>query len=139
MGQLTYNEIIQNHKTMTASELHAAMKGYLVNHPMLNHDFVEGDDPQNVNYMFAVWAIEADARIESKQDMLDLLSVLEKQCPVIAIDEGFYGGCRANSNQELIVQKIKFDIANEFYHADDYPAYQAAVELGWLQPEAETV
>lgn len=83
--------------------------------------------PQNINWMFTVWVLdnleldEADLRL--------LLQVLNKHYSgEISIHEG-WGGCEADSNQELISEKIRFDASE---HSNDSDTLRAAVKMGWV-------
>lgn len=83
--------------------------------------------PQNINWMFTVWAL--DGAEFDEEGLRLLLQVLDKHYSgEISIHEG-WGGCEADSNQELISEKIRFDASE---HTNDSDTLRAAVKMGWV-------
>jgi hypothetical protein len=120
-------KMIQNYKAMSVEELRTAMLAVIPDNTW--HEEL-APTPENLNWMFVVFKVH-DAK--SADDLQDLLAILNQQyAGPISIHEG-WGGTEADSNLELITEKLRFD----WYElSDEYTAvYQAAVALGWLDSE----
>ena len=84
--------------------------------------------PQNVNWMYAVQ--ELDECTCGRDDLIGLLKELDDNYSgTISIHEG-WGGCEADSNQELITQKLIFDL-HEHVYAHNREAILEVFRLGW--------
>ena len=84
--------------------------------------------PENINYMYAVSCID-----DGDDDLESILEAMNKHyAGPIAVYES--GGCSADSNQELIVSKLEFDLREniESHNAD---ATLEAVRLGWIDAD----
>lgn len=82
--------------------------------------------PENINWMYAVACID-----DGDGDLESMLETMNKHYTgPISIHEG-HGGCEADSNQELIIQKIRFDM-RENPDSINVEATLEAVRLGWI-------
>lgn len=123
--------MIQNYKDLSAEQLRAAMIDAIP-----SDTFGEGgshmkETPDNINWMFVVYNIET---AETADDLREILNVMNHHyAGPISIHEG-WGGCEADSNLELITEKLRFDMG-ENPDCLNVNAYVSAVELGWLSFE----
>lgn len=93
--------------------------------------------PQYINWAFAISMID-DFGAESVEEAVDYLNYVLDTMNThydgpISIHEG-WGGTEADSNQELITEKLEFDM-RETPEFIDPLLYHAAVQLGWLDAE----
>jgi hypothetical protein len=122
---------LTDHANMTPAEIEGAMLAFLEG----QHAFDENmpATPENVNWMTAVYAIESGV-ICTAADLTNLLAAMEKHyAGPISIHEG-WGGCEADSNKELITEKLGFDLF-ENMEMHNVRATLAAIELGWLNAD----
>ncbi len=88
--------------------------------------------PESENFMYTVIAID-----EGKSDLIGLLKALDDSYSgVIDIHEG-YDGVEADSNQDLISQKIEFDLRENF-ESHNKAATLEAIKLNWINCTLET-
>lgn len=121
---------LTNHADMTAEELNRDMVSFLAGH---NHTFDEHMPMtrENINWMTAVYAVESSL-VETAEDLTNLLAAMNKHYEgPISIHEG-WGGTEADSNQELITEKLRFDMTENSICLNIL-ATTAAIELGWVE------
>jgi hypothetical protein len=121
--------VLPNYTDMTPEEIGQAMLAYLEE---CGQTFSDGAPatPENINWMFAVYAIDRCA-VEDGSDLQNLLSAMNKHYEgPISVHEG-WGGCEADSNLELITEKLVFDL-RENIETHNSEATLAAVKLGWV-------
>lgn len=123
---------IQDHANLTSEQLREMMLEYLESsHCEFSEDMPA--TPENINWMLAVYMIQDDF-VQSKEDLLNLLACMNKHYEgPTSVHEG-WGGCEADSNQELITEKLKFDLG-ELFEMHNVQATLAAIELGWMSGE----
>lgn len=123
---------INNHADLTPEEIGSAMSDFLQGCGVA-FDSNMPKTPENMNWMTVVYAIEGGF-VDSVDDINNLLATIEKHYSgPISIHEG-WGGCEADSNKELITEKLEFDL-REFGECHHVNATRAAVELGWISSE----
>ena len=121
---------IANHANMTADELNAEMTAFAI------FNRVEFSDQfpatrENINWMVAVYAVERGLA-DTAEGMSNLLAAMNKHyAGPISIHEG-WGGIEADSNQDLIIEKIRFDMRENVPFVSLH-AMIAAVKLGWIE------
>ena len=121
---------LTNYATMTADELNREMVSFVLNYGVEFNEYMPMTR-ENINWMVAVYAVE-QSLVESAEDLTNLLAAMNKHYDgPISVHEG-WGGCEADSNQELITEKIRFDM-RENSICLNIPAITAAIELGWVE------
>lgn len=121
---------LTNHATMTTEELNREMVSFVMGHGAEFNEHMPMTR-ENINWMVAVYAVE-QSLVETAEDLTNLLAAMNKHYEgPISVHEG-WGGCEADSNQELITEKIRFDM-RENSICLNIPAITAAIELGWVE------
>lgn len=123
---------LTNHQNMTADELNREMVTFLTNCGQ-TFDSNLPMTRENINWMTAVYAID-HRHVETANDLINLLAAMNKHYEgPINIHEG-WGGCEADSNQDLITSKIRFDLS-ECWEDHNVQATLSAIELGWYDAD----
>lgn len=126
-------KFLTDHQNMTADELNREMVTFLIS--ACGHTFDENMPMtrENINWMTAVYAIDFQYA-KTAEDLTNLLAALDKHYEgPINIHEG-WGGCEADSNRDLIVSKIHFDLG-ECWEDHNTSATLSAIELGWVDAD----
>lgn len=125
------SHFITDHATMTPEEINRAMFSFLSG--LHTFDDEMPATSENLNWMVSVYAIDHGA-VGSEADLQNLLAAMNKHyAGPISIHEG-WGGCEADSNQELITEKLRFDLGENF-GSHNVQATIAAINLGWLSAD----
>ena len=121
---------LTNHATMTADELNREMVSFVLNYGVEFNEHMPMTR-ENINWMVAVYAVE-QSLVETAEDLTNLLAAMNKHYEgPISIHEG-WGGCEADSNEELITEKIRFDMRENSISLN-ITAITAAIALGWIK------